>query len=287
MFLDVADVAYGGHPRPRQADAKSGRTKKIAAEALLFVLCRISLGVLKITESQGSWRPDWSSSIRDISQRVPLGSNKPTEFSDVRWSIWEHVSISSPPPQIDEFSPGLSIKEVLRRDGSLALGGRNGSGLIQMWSHKISLFVRNGVIEPVSARKRCISNLTFSVDHYFSRCSIPAIAPLWSQSPVIMRSVRIDFPELFKTKWENESSFVGNQSFFGESRLPASYTSQNNCEDGDDKCGKRCNGWVLIDDKARQTFAVDLRARQNGNTVLRGIVVCIILLSAYAILKRS
>jgi hypothetical protein len=137
----------------------------------------------------------------------------------------------------------------------------------------------------MSSRDSGISNLALGVDHYLFGCRVSAISPLRAKSPIIKSSDSIQIEKLLEAKWENERSFISDKSFFGQSRLSAGYGSQNYCENGNDESGERCNGGILLDNKDPQAVAINLRARENGNAILRGLCVGVILLLTYAALK--
>ena len=254
--------------------------------ALLVVVGGISFGMLGIAKCQATGSSNGPFVMGNESKRVSLGINCPAEFRYMTRRSGKHVVVPCPSPQVDEFSTVLSIQKILGGNRRLSWRWGVNSNISLTRPYKSFLFGRDDIVEHVSGRKSRISNFTFGMDHNFFGGSVAAIAPFWTESPIVVGSNWINFPKLTESYREYEGGLIGDESLLGKSCLSVCDAGQNNCKNGNDEGGQCSDCRILADYKTPQAIAIDSRSRENGNTLIRGFIVCLALLATYALLKR-
>lgn len=243
--------------------------------------------MLDIGKCQGAWRADWADGIGNESQRVALAINEPAKFGDVRGSVGENIVISSPPPQVDEFSTGLGIRKVLSRYCGLACARCETTSVFCTWSHKSFLFIRHGIVEEIADGQGSISNLATDANHTVSSRRISAIAPEQAKSPIVMQRNYVKFPELTVMIWKKESRFIGNEGLFGKFRLGIAGEPESAGESSNHKCCEGGNSYAVTLNELPRT--VDVSGDDGSVTgwlVFGGSIGFGILLVVYAAFKE-
>ena len=257
----------------------------------LFIFGGVAFGVLDPGEDKSSRSAGWAGGMWLKKQGIALDIDQPTEFRNVRSSLWENIPITCPPIQVDKFSPILRVDNILGSDGSLIYAGGKAPDDNIVRPDKAFLLGSGGVVECVADRERRVSYITNSLNPHLLCRSITAVFPSWLEPPCIMSAVVIDHKILVKSSWINEAGFISNQSFLSKLGLPVGHMGEDdreNCYDDGRDCTD--NRVILIDEGSsayeRNRLALQERHADIGRTfyLLCGSLACFLI--AYALFEN-
>lgn len=254
---------------------------RLRSVLLLLIFGCVALKMLGIPEGQCAGRSWWTWRIGDENERVPVKDYPPTKLSDVPGGAGKYIAVPNPSPQINEFSAGDCIRNVLSGDGSLIVLRCHGARIIRSRRHEPGLLIANPVVELVSLRIGGISDFAHRFDLDRRGRRITAVAPVHNESPTIC-PVRFEGPKLLEIAGEYECRFVSNEGLFREASLTVSNASQNNRENGNDQGGKSADSGIVGGDVITKAIPID---RENGNTLVKGLALLCVLAGVYTCLK--
>jgi hypothetical protein len=246
----------------------------------------ISFGVMN--EGKGHGACGWGAAkrVRNESSWISTRSNQPTKPGYVAGRSGEDIVIFDPAPQIDEFSAGLGIQDILRSDCGLIYSRTHSPIERGFWWNHTASGAHGSRSKIKSGRQECIADHALSIHCHMSSWCIAAVSQYRSKSPTIQAGYLIPLKELVCSIRIDECALVSDQGLFSQLSLSASGNPQGSGERRDNEGAKSGERPVMLLDKLPGTMAIGRdRAAESGWIFFGGVLFVGFLVPLYAGLK--
>lgn len=149
---------------------------------------------------------------RHKGQRGTGRYNHPTESGDVIGRIGEDIPVFRPPPKVKNFSSGLHVQNILRRNSERRESRSNATSTRGTRRNQGGSYLSGRVIEIKARRQLRTGKLAFGVHRHVSSGGVAAVFPYWSEPPIVITSYRIDLPHRKYINSENKGSLSRHHS---------------------------------------------------------------------------
>lgn len=238
---------------------------------------------MKVAENQhtGSWCLSWS--IGNERHRIATDGDVPAKMSDVFWSVWKHVEIFRPTPQVNESLKVLGRYEVLWLNRRQRRGTTVYIGLRRNYTATDMRVCRG---EDIAIWQGGVSNLALNMrSQPFSRRAA-GVLPVRSETPTVSIGGDVVYPFLFKAIGRHESAFIRDQRLSVQNTLSASGDPQRHCEGRNYDCCQGSNAVPIGVDETPCTPAISINGdAETGWVFFGGSAAFILWMLFYAALE--
>ncbi len=179
------------------------------ALGVAFVVGTITLSVVDIGKSETLGNP------RIVNKWIPAWENLPAKSRHMLWGIGEDIEVSGPTPEIEKLAASLCIHNILWRDGRTRVERSKASSSFGIGRDKSGADLCGLIVVIESARQRRISQYAFAMHGHASSRSIATVFPIWSESPIIVSCIGVDFPEWRDPRGEDKGPLTSDHRIAG------------------------------------------------------------------------
>jgi hypothetical protein len=182
----------------------------MALPLALFLAGVIALSVLQILKIDGAGCWWLAGSIRNESLRIARDENQPAKMCYMFRRVGKYVEVFYPSDEINKFSEGLSIRDILRSDRRALRS--NAARQCFLRSDNSFADIVAFQIKSVTRWQRAISDFAFNVGSQMFRWSSAGILPARTEAPIIQGSFGVKFPKLIVTLSKDKGSLISYEA---------------------------------------------------------------------------